>query len=67
MMPKTTEDYARDLIGSQALQIISLRAQLDVAQSRIQVLEQELAATKIINRDEPKRPHPVLTDRKESV
>jgi len=67
MMPKTTEDYARDLIGSQALQIISLRAQLDVAQSRIQVLEQELAATKIINRDEPKRSHPVLTDQKESV
>jgi len=36
---KTAEDYAKDLIGNQAMTIIGLRAQLDAAQSRIQELE----------------------------
>ncbi len=45
-MPKTAEDYARDLIGSQAMQIIGLRAQLDAAQSRVRDLERTLAEMK---------------------
>ncbi len=45
-MPKTAEDYAREMIGSQAMQIIGLRAQLDAAQAQIQKLEKALFEAK---------------------
>ena len=66
---KTAEDYARDLIGSQAMQIIGLLAQLDAARSRIQELEKTVFEMKGASppRDEPKAPRPVLTDRKKEI
>jgi len=40
------EDYAREMIGRQAMQIIGLRAQLDAAQERIKALEQQAVEPK---------------------
>jgi archaellum component FlaC len=42
----TAEDYARELIGRQAIQIIGLRAQLDTAQEHIRKLEKQLIDVK---------------------
>jgi hypothetical protein len=40
-MARSIEDYARELIGAQAMQIISLRAQLDNALEKIKQLMNE--------------------------
>ena len=48
-MPRNPEEIIRELIGSQALTLARLQAQLETAQARIKELEAVVAADKPVH------------------
>lgn len=59
----TPEDYARELIGQQAMRIISLRSQLDAAHARTQDLEKQLFEAKALAPAAPPKGKPEPRER----